>query len=155
MPTKPNPFIASLSNLKQTDPVNAQADAPYGEVLKVLQEQQTGSIMICEGKKVVGIFTERDIMNKCLLEHVEPETPIRELMTGDPICISPKATIGEAIGLMHQKHIRNLPMTDENGELVGLLTVGRLIRYLASQFPAAVVNLPPKPHQVTEDAEGA
>ena len=155
MATKLDPFIERLTHLKQTDPVWATENTPYGQVLKVLQEKRIGSLMLCRDGKVTGIFTERDVMNKCLLEEIDPKLPISELMTHNPITISPESTIGDAIALMHRKRIRNLPMVDTEGRLVGLLTVGRLIRYLASVFPAEVMNLPPKPSQVTEEVEGA
>lgn len=150
-----NPFIENLSQLKQTDPVQAEDSATYGDILKTLQGKRVGSILLCRDGKVTGIFTERDILNKHLLEQTDPATPIRDIMTPDPVTISCTKTIGDAIRLMHEKHIRNLPMVDRNGNLVGLLTVGRLIRYLASAFPAEVVNLPPKPSQVLPEAEGA
>lgn len=150
-----DPFIEKLSALKQTDPLSAEETSTYAEVLEILRARKMGGIILRRGEQITGIFTERDVVNKCLLEDIDPDTPVRELMTRSPVTLGTGATVGEAIALMHQRHIRNLPLVDEKGQLVGLLTVGRLIRYLASAFPAEVMNLPPKPSQVTEDVEGA
>ena len=155
MPAQVDPFIEKLSALKQTDPLSAEETSSYSEVLKILRANKMGGIILRRGDAITGIFTERDVVNKCLLEDIDPDTPVRELMTPDPVTIRTGASIGEAIALMHSRHIRNLPLVDEQGKLVGLLTVGRLIRYLASAFPAEVMNLPPKPSQVTGDVEGA
>ena len=155
MATKQDPFIENLSQLKQTDPIQTRDDSTYGDVLKTLQKKRVGSILLCRDGKVTGIFTERDVLNKCILENPSPDTPIRELMTSNPTTITCDKTIGDAIRIMHEGCIRNLPLVDEEGKLVGLLTVGRLIRYLASVFPSEVVNLPPKPSQITTEVEGA
>jgi CBS domain-containing protein len=155
MTPEQDPFIENLGHLKQTDPVQMDDSATYGEVLGVLQKKRIGSILLCHDGQVTGIFTERDILNKSVLENTPPDTPIKNLMTKKPITIECDKTIGDAIRLMHTKHIRNLPMVDKDGSLVGLLTVGRLIRFLASVFPAEVVNLPPQPNQITTEVEGA
>lgn len=155
MPTSFNPFVENLSQLKQTDPIRMEESASYGEALALMRERKAGAVAVCRDEKVIGVFTERDVLNRCLLEKTPAKTPIKTLMTKTPSVIAASASVGEAIALMHKKKIRNLPMVDQDGRCVGLLTVGRLIRYLASQFPAVVVNLPPKPHQVTHEVEGA
>jgi len=76
-------------------------------------------------------------------------------MTPDPVTIQSTDTIRDAISIMHEKHIRNLPMLDETGRILGMLTVGRIIRYLSYHFPSEVLNLPPKPSQSAEQVEGA
>ena len=155
MPTKTDPFIEKLSTLNRTEPVHADESASYGDILKLLQDRQTGAVVLTHKGRVSGVFTERDVLNKCLLDAVDPATPVRDLMTRSPVTVPTDATVGEAIALMHEHKVRNLPLVDGQGRLLGLLTVGRLIRYLASVFPAEVVNLPPKPSQVTEEVEGA
>lgn len=155
MLAKVDPFVQRLSNLKETEPVTAAATATYGEVLGVLRERRVSTVLLLDRGRLAGVFTERDVLNKCILEGIPLSTPISELMTPDPVAIREDATVGEAIARMHKHHVRNLPMKDARGRLTGLLTVGRLIRFLAFAFPAEVVNLPPKPAQVTEEVEGA
>lgn len=155
MVTKLDPFAEKLSQLDHTEPLHADESAAYGEILQLFQARRAGAVVLTRKGKVSGVFTERDVLNKCLLEGVDPRTPVREFMTSAPAAVRGDATVGEAIALMHERKVRNLPMVDAAGRLVGLLTVGRIIRYLASAFPAEVVNLPPKPSQVTEEVEGA
>lgn len=155
MLTKVDPFVQSLANLKDTEPLTVEESAAYGEVLRLLRERRASSILLLRGGRLAGVLTERDILSKCLLEDIPDTTPVSKLMTPDPVTIREDATVGEALAKMHKHHVRNLPMEDARGRLTGLLTVGRLIRFLAFAFPAEVVNLPPKPAQVTEEVEGA
>lgn len=150
-----NPFTARLSELKQTEPLQVEENAEYGAVLKLLREKNVGAVVVCRKGKATGIITERDILNKYILEDVAPATPISKLMTRDPIVVSSEATVLEAIALMHKSHVRSLPIVDAEGRPTGVLTVGRVVRHLAAHFPAEVVNLPPKPSQMTQEVEGA
>lgn len=150
-----DPFLRPLSELADEAWLSLDEATGYGTVLEKLREARTGSLVVTRAGKVAGVFTERDILNKCLLEGTRPGTPLRELMTQTPATLTLGATVREAITLMNQRRIRNLPLVDADGAPKGLLTVGRLIRFLAFAFPSEVVNLPPRPGQVVEEVEGA
>ena len=128
---------------------------PFGEVLNRMRQSERGSVVVCRDGRVTGIFTERDYLNRCSVESIRPETPISDMMTPHPYTVKVETTLGQAIELMHSKGVRNLPLIDAEGRPQGLLTVGRIIRYLAEHFPAEVVNLPPKLHAVSNEPEGA
>ena len=150
-----DPFVRPLSELADDAFLQLDADTPYGEALKRLRAAHAGSLIVTRGGKAAGVFTERDVLNKTLLEATPAATPISKLMTADPAVLELKATVREAVALMDTRRIRNVPLVDEGGKPLGLLTVGRLIRFLADAFPAEVVNLPPRPGQITEEVEGA
>ncbi|MDE2293341.1 MAG: CBS domain-containing protein [Elusimicrobia bacterium] len=150
-----DPFLRPLSELSG-DPWLALPEAtPYSEAVERMRESRAGSLVVVKDGRPAGVFTERDVLNKCLLEGLAPATPLSSLMTPAPVTLPATATVREAIALMHAKRIRNIPLVDAAGAPKGLLTVGRLIRFLAYAFPAEVVNLPPRPGQVTEEVEGA
>src|SRR5208282_3772189 len=90
-----------LDHLDLLAPVIVDEDATYKEVLDVMRKLQRGSVIVCSKKKVAGMFTERDVLNRCVLEQIPPATPIHRLMTPDPITISADTTLGDAIELMH------------------------------------------------------
>ncbi|MBI3297745.1 MAG: CBS domain-containing protein [Elusimicrobia bacterium] len=154
MPTV-DPFSRPLTDLADDAFLVMEESTGYGAVLEALRTARAGSMILTKDGAVAGVFTERDILNKCLLEGTRPETPVRELMSPRPSTLPLTATVREAIALMDSKHVRNLPLVDGAGAPKGLLTVGRLIRFLAYAFPAEVVNLPPRPGQVAEEADGA
>jgi CBS domain-containing protein len=152
---KSDPFIERLAHLGELNGASVEETDTYARALSVLREHKSGALLVCRKGKVTGIFTERDVLNKCLLEDVPAKTPMSELMTKAPVTIAPDSTVGDAIDLMHKKKVRNLPVVDAKGRPAGLLTVGRIIRHLADHFQAEVVNLPPKPGQISKEVEGA
>ena len=150
-----DPFVRPLAELTDDAFLQLDADTPYGEALERLRAAHAGSVIVTRSGKVAGVFTERDVLNKALLERTPAATPLSKLMTPDPAVLSLKATVREAVALMDARRIRNVPLVDEGGKPLALLTVGHVIRFLADAFPAEVVNLPPRPGQVTEEVEGA
>jgi CBS domain-containing protein len=124
------------------------------QVYATMQKEKVGCVLVCKGPKLVGIFSERDVVLKTLGD-VPLDTPVEKVMTPDPITATAKTTVGEAVELMHAKGFRNLPVLDDKKHPAGLVTVNRIIKYLAALFPAEVYNLPPKPDQVDSQADGA
>ncbi|TPW21652.1 MAG: hypothetical protein FD126_464 [Elusimicrobia bacterium] len=150
-----NPFLRPLSELADDGYLGVDETASYDEVLGRLRDVHAGSVVVTKGGKVSGIFTERDVLNRCVLEDVGPGTPVGTLMTKAPATLTVDATVADALALMHGRRVRNIPLVDASGAPKGLLTVGRLIRFLAYAFPAEVLNLPPRPGQVSDETEGA
>lgn len=150
-----NPFLRPLAELADDGFIAVDERVSYDEVLGRLRDVHAGSLIVTKGGKVSGVFTERDVLNRCALENVGGSTPVGTLMTPRPATLPLTATVTEALALMHGRRVRNIPLVDEAGTPKGLLTVGRLIRFLAYAFPAEVVNLPPRPGQVGDETEGA
>ncbi|MBI5202797.1 MAG: CBS domain-containing protein [Elusimicrobia bacterium] len=154
MSAKTQALREPIKHIDLLAPVVVDEQTPYSEVLAQMRRQARGSVVICKGQNVTGVFTERDYLYKHCLERVDPKTPIGEIMSSHPVTVTSKTTLGEAVELMHDKKFRNLPIVDDRGRPVGLLTVGRIIRYLAENFPREVVNLPPT-MQVSDETDGA
>jgi len=84
----------------------------------------------------------------------KPETPIQNLMRTDLVTLTKEATLSEAIELMDRYKYRRLPIVDEKGNALGMITVFDIIHYLAEHFPAEVGNLPPQLDQKHTAPEG-
>ena len=105
-----------------------QPDETVLDAINKMADRDIGSLLVVEDGKVVGIFTERHYAREVFLKgRQSPTTPIREVMSGGVICGSPDQKIDECIALMADKRIRHLPVLD-NGELVGIVSIGDLIR---------------------------
>jgi CBS domain-containing protein len=78
-----------------------------------------------------------------------------EVMTCNPVTISSKDSVGSAIAKMSQGGYRRLPIVDEAGAPIALLKIEGILHYLVEHFPSVIYNLPPEPHQHTQDREGA
>ncbi len=76
-------------------------------------------------------------------------------MTADPVTVHPSQPIGVAVKLMEEGGYRHLPVVDEHGQAVGILSVKRIVHYLTEHFLGTVINLPPVPGTVPLTSEGA
>ena len=134
--------------------VQAPPEISVRDAIKLMQENKSGYIVVAKNKKVVGIFTETDVVQKILDRDVDWGKPIGEFMTKDPAVLKPTDLAGAAIDLMGERRFYHIPLVDDKGELVNVLSVRTLIRFLAEFYPQEVYNLPPDPNQIMETQEG-
>jgi CBS domain-containing protein len=92
-----------------------------GEAARVMQRNRSGAIMVVEGERLIGIFTERDALFRVLAENRDQSTPVREVMTRNPLSISPDKPFAEALRIMHEGRFRHVPVV-ENGRAVGMVS---------------------------------
>lgn len=93
------------------------------EAAKVIAPQEIGAVPVVDGGKLVGIFSERDIMRRVVAAGKDPATTrISEVMTPNPQTASPNDWISTGMDYMVKGHYRHLPIVDDKGELVGFLS---------------------------------
>ena len=109
------------------DMVTAKPDITVKDAIKILQEKHVGSIIITDDdQKCVGIFTERDAI-RLVADDVPLETAIDQVMTKHVATIGEEASLDEARRIIVSHGIRHLPVVNSREELVGLLSVRRLL----------------------------
>lgn len=100
-------------------------DTPM-HVAALMKRHNVGAIPICEGDRLVGIITDRDLVVECLTGRCDPSsTPVCEFMTADPIWITPDTPLERAAQLMGHEQVRRLCVCEEN-RLVGIVSLGDL-----------------------------
>jgi CBS domain-containing protein len=134
--------------------VQAAPDISLKSAVALMQRNKSGYVVIAEGKKVTGIFTETDVARKVLEKKVNWDAPVKDFMTHDPVVLSARDSVGKAIDVMGRGRIYHIPLVDENDALSGVISVRTLIRFLAEFYPAEIFNLPPNPAQIMETPEG-
>ena len=134
--------------------VQAPPETSVKDGVKLMQEGKAGYIVVAKNRKVVGVFTETDVAQKILGHDVNWEDPIEKYMTQNPAVLKPTDLVGTAIDLMGNHRFYHIPLVDDNGNLVNVLSVRTLIRFLAEFYPQEVYNLPPHPEQIMETQEG-
>ncbi len=101
--------------------------------LEVLAEKEIGALVVVEGERVVGIFSERDYARKVILQkRSSSSTKVRELMIKDVIYASPDDSIQDSMAVMTNSRIRHLPVI-EDGKLYGMVTSGDIINHIISR----------------------
>ena len=111
-----------LRNVVTTDP-----KTPIKAAIKTLHKKHIGSLVITDSNhKCIGIFTERDVL-RVVAQGVNLDTPIEEVMTRNVTTIGEEASLEEARRLIVTHAVRHLPVVNSKGELVGLLSVRKLL----------------------------
>ncbi|HXG12125.1 MAG TPA: CBS domain-containing protein [Gemmataceae bacterium] len=147
--------IDSVSRLPLAPPLQVAAGQPIADAVRLMRQERVGCVLVCDGDRLVGIFTERDLMRRVVAEGKPLTGPVAECMTPDPVTVHPKTSIGAAVRRMEEGGYRHLPVVNEAGRPVNVLSVKHIVHYLVEHFPAAVYNLPPDPGMVPHEPEGA
>jgi CBS domain-containing protein len=118
----------------------APATTAY-EALEIMADKNVGALLVIEGGKLVGMFSERDYARKVILKGKSSKnTEVRELMTSPPITIEPEKSLHECMVVMTKNHIRHLPVMDSRG-LVGLVTIGDIVHSIITDQAATIEEL--------------
>ncbi len=106
-----------------------------------MAELGIGGLLVIDNQQVVGIFTERDVVNKLFKNHLNPETvTVGELMTRKLIFASLTTTVKEAMEIFTEQRFRHLPVMD-NGRLVGLVSSGDVTKWIITHLQSEVTTL--------------
>lgn len=127
----------------QAPVVSVPPETPVYDVAGIMAEQNVGSVVVVEGKKPVGIVTDRDITVRVTAAALDPKAiPVRAVMTADLLALPASTGLYEALEAIRKKGVRRVPVTDEGGSLVGIITVDDIIRLLAVEMEriAAVIK---------------
>jgi CBS domain-containing protein len=109
--------------------------------LELMVEKNVGALLVTEGEELVGIFTERDYARKVILKgKASKETLIREIMTEEPVTVTPDNTIEECMQLMTNKFLRHLPVL-ENERLLGIISIGDVVKFIIEEQKFIIENL--------------
>ena len=141
--------------LAKPDPHAVQRGATLADALRAMRAGDGDAVLVRDGDRLAGILTERDVLTRILGRGIDESRPVDEFMTADPDVLSADATLLDAMQAMERGHYRNVPLVDEGGNLVGLLRQQDVLEYVAEAFPQEILNLPPRPHQLMEEPEGA
>ena len=103
-------------------------DASVFDALKMMAENNIGSLVVLEDCKIVGVITERDYAREIVLkDRTAPGTPVREIMSTKLICARPDQSVQECMAVMTAKAVRHLPVLDR-GRLVGIVSIGDMVK---------------------------
>jgi len=117
--------------------VTVSPDDPVFHALQVMSDANVGAVLVLDGEQLVGIFSERDYARKVILfGKASKDTPVREIMTDKVLYVSPDWTIDECMAIMTEKHFRHLPVLDDDGKVVGIVSIGDVVKetICAQQF---------------------
>jgi CBS domain-containing protein len=121
-------FAMKISEVMTTDVQTISADQTAREAASFMLHAEAGSIPVCEGDKVIGIITDRDIAVRGVAEGRGPDTLVRDLMSDGIICAHEDDNVDDVARRMSQEQVRRLPVLDHDKRLVGIVSLGDLAR---------------------------
>ncbi|MBI4247416.1 MAG: CBS domain-containing protein [Candidatus Rokubacteria bacterium] len=138
-------FDDTIAGLAPAAPICLrEAATVYEAIQHMLTRRQAGVLVVDGDGRLVGIFTERDVLTRVVGKGLDPErTPLAAAMTANPEALTVDHRIAYAVHCMSVAGYRTVPLVDQDRRPVGIVTVSDVLRWLASLFPEAVLNLPP------------
>lgn len=115
-------------------PVSVGPEDTVFEALSRLARHDIGALLVMEGGRLVGIFSERDYARKVILRgKASKDIPVREVMSDKVSCVTLAQTVEECMALMTDHHIRHLPVLDAHQEVIGVVSIGDLVKETISE----------------------
>jgi len=147
--------IESVCRLQLPQAVALSPQDSVRQAVGVMQQHRIGCVVVAEDRKLIGIFTERDLLKRIVGPAKPLNTLLKDCMTPRPVTVQAQEPIGVALRRMLDGGHRHLPVLDEQGQAVGVLSVRRIVRYIVEHFPQVVYNQPPNPSVVQKERDGA
>ena len=146
----------TLSGAISHPPLVMDAKASLVEVLRYMREADRGAVLVLSDGKLVGIFTERDVLLRVAGHAIDlAQATVGEFMTCEPLTLPADASVAFALNKMLVEGFRHIPVVDEQGKPTAVVSMRDLIEYLSGFFNRDVLNLPPDPRPSFRHRDGA
>ncbi len=135
--------VSQLLSSKGTEIFKITPDESVYNAVKLMDEKAVGSLLVLdEDEQLIGIFSERDCFRKVVLEgRRSMDVKVDEVMTKKVVYVSPDNTVDECMALMTEKRFRHLPVIDDKGSILGVISSGDLVKHVASEEEFLIQNL--------------
>lgn len=126
------PRIAEILERKGELVVRIPADSSVHEAVQKMVQFSVGSLLVIDGGRIAGIFTERDYLRRVALPGLPPDTPVRNVLTDDLVVVSPRESVLDCMAIMTQRRIRHIPVLDGD-QLCGMISIGDLVQHVSRE----------------------
>jgi CBS domain-containing protein len=131
------PVVNTVSDVlgeKGHEVLQIEASATVFDAIKRMVESNVGALLVTEGGRLAGIVTERDYLRRVTLEgRTERDTHVREIMSSPLVYVTPDTSVEECMAVMTERRIRHVPVFGEARELVGIVSIGDLVKFRSKQ----------------------
>jgi CBS domain-containing protein len=132
--------ISEILAQKQARPVlSTRADETVLAATQRMNEHSVGALLVLDGGRVVGIFTERDVLRRVVAEERQPAAvKVGDVMTSQVACVTPETPVDDARNIMRQRRVRHLPVVNSQGTVQGVVSIGDLNAFHATNQEVAL-----------------
>ena len=136
-----NAPLTAILDLKGRNVFSVAPNVSVSDAVAEMNRHRVGSILVLENGRLVGIFTERDVLRRVVGAGLDPKsTPLAAVMTTGVITITPESSVEETMVIFTEKRCRHLPVLDD-GRLVGTISIGDITRWMADSHRAEAEHL--------------
>ena len=133
--------VSSVLRRKDRKVLSISPDASVYDAIALMAENSIGARVVVADGKLVGILSERDYARRLILKgKSSKDTLIEEIMTENPVTVSPDNSIEDCMKTMTNRFIRHLPVVDD-GALVGMISIGDVVRYIIEEQRGIIEDL--------------
>ena len=147
--------VVEVVSLQREPPVLVEPDTDIRSVVDRMREARVGCAIVAREGRLVGVFTERDLLMKVLGHEGGLDWPVSKVMTPNPASIRDHDPIREAVRKMVRGGFRHLPIVDPEGRVLGCVRHRDMVSYLVANFADRALNVPPDPDQTAKAPDGA
>jgi CBS domain-containing protein len=136
-----NTSIATLLEHKGGAVRTVPVSYSVSEAVKEMNRHKIGCVLVMDGARLAGIFTERDVLTRVVAAELDPKaTPVARVMTGNVLTTSPDATVQQMMDTFSEKRCRHMPVM-KDGQVIGVISIGDVSRWVASAHRAEAETL--------------
>ncbi len=134
-----------LSDLKRQPPVTVAPDATVARAAELMRKKKVSAVLVKKGAKLVGIFTERDLVSRAMAAKAWGRAPVKKFMTPNPETLRLGDPVAYALNQMSVGRYRHVPLVGKDGKPAGVISIRDIIDFIVELCPEEILNLPPRP----------
>jgi CBS domain-containing protein len=135
-------LVKHLLDQKGREIWSVDAAEPVLAAIRMMAERGVGALPVLRDGRLAGIVSERDYARKVILMgRASADTPVSQIMSSPAITVSPEDRVHRCMELMTEKRIRHLPVVDEGGRMVGMVSIGDLVRAVIEEQQETIEQL--------------
>jgi CBS domain-containing protein len=146
-----------LSSIEVRAPICVSPETSARDAIRVMNEQRIGALLVTgHDDRLIGIFTERDVLKKLVGIGASLDRTVREVMTPEPCCLHRDDAVVFALKLMHEGGFRHVPLVDDDGHPHSVISVKDVVEFVVRLFAREMMTAPPaSSHLTPASPEGA
>lgn len=135
-------YVNQLLRSKGSETWTVTPETTVFDALALMAEKEIGAVLVVESDQLYGIFSERDYARKVVLKgRSSRETTVGDIMTQQVFFVRPNSDVEECMVLMSEKHIRHLPVLSDDGKLVGIISIGDVVKAIIADHEVLINHL--------------
>jgi CBS domain-containing protein len=148
-------LTSPIKHLNPRAAVSVEEETNVAEAVAIMNREKIGGLLIVRDGRLVGIFTERDVLTKIAGRGLDfTKIFVKSYMTPDPEALSPEHKVAYALNKMVVGGYRHVPIVDGERRPVAVISVRDVVEFIVERFPAEVINLPPDPDHEMRARDG-